>query len=262
MTHIKISGITRPQDAELAVEAGADWVACVFNVDSPRYVTISQAISIRRCVSAGTKLVGIFVDTPAPLVQRVVDSCYLDCAQFFGRESRAEVEAVHPAAFKGIVAADTATLDHAVHTFLGRWVKFSPDHPALMVHLTGPIGSTWELVAGRSTRAPILLAASGLTAATAADAIAAAHPWGVDVWDAVESAPGQLDPVRLREFVAAVHDADHSFGAERSTHESRRRHKFQLGRTRDAEPPKDPDPQDESGADPRLDPRAGAEPSE
>ena len=215
MTKIKVSGLTRPQDAELAVAEGVDMLACVFVASSPRYVTLEQAWAIRRLVPATVSLVGIFVDTPPPLVMRVLDSCQLDAAQLFGREPKADVDALQPRAFKGIVARTAEDVERAFALYLGgRFARVDPQRPGFMVHLTESVGQMWEVISGRAARVPLLVAASGLHAESAHEVIGAARPWGLDVWDAVEASPGIIDASKLRAFVAAVREADRSLAAK------------------------------------------------
>jgi phosphoribosylanthranilate isomerase len=54
-----------------------------------------------------------------------------------------------------------------------------------------------------NSRLKVILA-GGLRVRNVATAIAALHPWGVDVASGVESAPGRKDPERLRQFLAAA----------------------------------------------------------
>jgi phosphoribosylanthranilate isomerase len=209
VTRIKLSGLKQPADAQLAVRLGVDMVACVFNAQSPRYVTAQQAWAIRRVISPPVAMVGVFVNTPPPIVQQVALSCQLDYVQLFGDEPRADLEALGAAAFKAVTVTDAPALETALRTFVGRWSRRG-DTPALLVHLSGGLGQAWDLLAGPAARAPLALAASALGADTAAEAIRIVRPWAVDVWDAVESEPGHLDPALLAQFIAAVRDADAS----------------------------------------------------
>jgi phosphoribosylanthranilate isomerase len=203
---IKISGLTRPLDAEIAAEAGADLAACVFYARSPRYVTTGEAWAIRRALPSAIPLVGVFVDTPTPLVQMIMDHCQLAAAQLFGVETTAEVAALRPHAFKAVTARTPEEVEQAAQRYLTRRVRHGPP-PFLLLHLTGPIEREWQLAAALAARGPLLLAAGALGAETAARAIAAANPWGLDVWDAVEAEPGQLDRSKTLELVAAVREA-------------------------------------------------------
>lgn len=219
MTQIKISGLTDPRDAELVGSAGIDLATCVFHARSPRYVTLSQVWEIRRALPPQVALVGVFVDTPTPLVVQIAQGCGLDFVQLFGRETRADVQAVGPHAFKAVTIESPGEVDDAARTFLGRRGREGPA-PALLVHLTGALAMAWHLVAEVSARAPIVLAAGGLEAASVRSAIAAARPWAVDVWDAVEREPGRIDRARLGAFVSAARAADDELAANPSQEDS------------------------------------------
>ncbi len=206
MTRVKVSGITSPGDAEAAVEAGADALACVFYSESPRYVTLEQAWEVRRAISADTLLIGVFVDAPVPLVRRIVAHCGLASAQLFGRETRDDVDAVG-CAFKAITVGTPAEAIEAAKTYLPR--RGAPKTtPALLFHLTGDAARAWDVTRGVGGDAPVLIASGALEPAAAAAAVREGKPWGLDVWETVEVRPGKLDPHRLRDFVSAVRDAD------------------------------------------------------
>lgn len=206
-TRIKVSGITDPEDARLAVAAGVDMVACVFYARSPRYVTLPMAWAIRRELPVEVKMVGVFVDAPLPLVQQVVHHCALDHAQLFGTEPRAEVEALRPHAFKALTVDQPDGVERLARAHLGsRPARLDP--PVLLLNLRRGARDAWACVASTAARVPILLASSALSPDSVRAAIEGARPWGVDVWDVVERAPGRLDPKRLEAFVAAVREAD------------------------------------------------------
>ena len=62
---VKICGITRSQDAELAATLGARALGFIFWPGSPRYVSAKTAKSIGKNVPQGVRKVGVFVDQPA-----------------------------------------------------------------------------------------------------------------------------------------------------------------------------------------------------
>jgi phosphoribosylanthranilate isomerase len=74
--------------------------------------------------------------------------------------------------------------------------------------LRGGSGQTWDwsLLAGRRAKTPFLLS-GGLTPDNVGEAIAATHPWGVDVASGTEASPGVKDPEKLEAFFAAVQGA-------------------------------------------------------
>lgn len=197
----------------MAAELGADILTCVFNARSPRYVTMQQAWSIRNAMPGNIPLCGVFVDTPVPVVQMVAQSCQLDYIQLFGNEPRADVDALGAKAYKAVSASEPDHVEQAARTYLGRWQRRS-DEPALLLHLSGAVGSTAEVAAGLASRVPLILAASSLSPATVAEVLAVVSPWAVDVWDVVEAEPGRLDPAKVAEFIRATRVADAGLAPE------------------------------------------------
>ena len=57
MTLVKICGLTREQDVDAAVAAGADMVGFVLVPDTPRYVELDRAQALAARVPAGVKTV-------------------------------------------------------------------------------------------------------------------------------------------------------------------------------------------------------------
>ena len=84
---VKICGMTRLQDAELAAGLGASALGFVFWPGSPRYVGPDSARLIAASVPAPVVKVGVFVDQPVGEVARIIDHVGLDSAQLHGHES-------------------------------------------------------------------------------------------------------------------------------------------------------------------------------
>ena len=84
---VKICGITRPQDAELAVSLGANALGFVFWPHSPRCVNVEAARAMAENMPVNVLKVGVFVDQPADDVMRIMDDVGLDVAQLHGHES-------------------------------------------------------------------------------------------------------------------------------------------------------------------------------
>jgi len=218
---VKICGITRPQDAELAAGLGASALGLVFWPNSPRRVSPETARAITANVPPHVLKVGVFVDQPVEEVVRIMDEARLDVAQLHGHESpeycrrlmvrlkpdTTETEEPVGSGFSrtvikavGMTGNGSATID-----------DFDPD-VVLLVDAHDPVrvggtGKTVNWDAARAiaaTRRTIL--AGGLNAANIKLAIRSVRPYGVDVSSGVESAPGVKDPNRLRAFFEALHD--------------------------------------------------------
>jgi phosphoribosylanthranilate isomerase len=201
VTRIKVSGITSAADAAAAIDAGADAIACVFNPNSPRYVTLEQAWTLRRAVPPQVLFVGIFADTPGPIVARIASHCGLDRTQLFGRETRDEVDSFR-GGFKAVTVTAPDQADDAARTYLGR--RAAPP-PELLLHLSGDLVDAWDVAAHVTRLGNVMIASSAMRDAnSAARAVQVSDPWGIDVWDAVEFEPGKLDPARLQDLVSAV----------------------------------------------------------
>lgn len=205
---VKICGITRAQDAELAGALGAAAVGFVFWPGSPRYIAPATARAMTADVPAAVSKVGVFVDESPEHVARIVDDLGLDCVQLHGQETpeycralttrlgpqRRIIKAigirgngvVNLADFDADITLLVDTYDSARHGGTGRTAN-------------------WDVarrIAG--TRATIL--AGGLNAANVRLAVRSVQPYGIDVSSGVESAPGVKDPARLRSLFEALHD--------------------------------------------------------
>lgn len=91
MFQIKICGVTRPEDAACAAEAGADAIGLNFFSKSSRFVELETATEIAQAAPAGMAIAGVFVDAPAEFIARVAESVQLDWIQLHGDEPAALV---------------------------------------------------------------------------------------------------------------------------------------------------------------------------
>src|SRR3954465_7104569 len=83
-TRIKICGITRPEDAHAAADAGADAIGFVFHRPSPRYIAPDTAAAIARELPPFVMTVGLFVDIEAAQVRAIAQQIGLSLLQFHG----------------------------------------------------------------------------------------------------------------------------------------------------------------------------------
>ena len=186
---IKVCGITRREDAEAAVDAGASALGFIFYPASPRYITPDAAAALGSGLDAWK--VGIFVDETAASVEAVARAARLDVVQLYGGEA--------PAGFRVWRAFR-----------VNQGVDFA--QPAEAVLLDGPkngVALDWnearEIAAQQNTVKVIL--AGGLDASNVAEAIRIVRPWGVDASSKLESAPGVKDHDKVRRFVEAAKKA-------------------------------------------------------
>ena len=211
MIFIKICGITREQDADLAVGLGATAIGFVFWSGSPRRLDSQRAKAIAANLPAKVSKVGVFVDQTADEIAQVMDEVGLDVAQLHGHETPEFCRAL-----KARLGPDTANLSVIKAIGLGDngavdVGEFDPDIVLLVdAHDPARRGGTgktvnWNIARDiAATRRTIL--AGGLNAANIKLAIRSVRPFGIDVSSGVESSPGVKDPGRLRSFFEALHD--------------------------------------------------------
>jgi phosphoribosylanthranilate isomerase len=203
---VKICGITRLEDAQAALDAGADLLGFNFYPQSPRYISPERAAEIIAALPQMIRCVGIFVNAELATVRRIVETCRLDYVQLHGDESPGFVQALSPRAFKALRprSAEEAEIGAAAYAPLG---PVDSAAPALLLdaYRPGQYGGTgwqgdWTLAARLASRYRILLA-GGLTPENVANAVRRVRPWGVDVASGVESAPGRKDHDKVRRFI-------------------------------------------------------------
>ncbi|MCX7702432.1 MAG: phosphoribosylanthranilate isomerase, partial [Gemmataceae bacterium] len=81
---VKICGITTPEDARLAFDAGADAIGLNFFHQSPRYVSPERAAAIVRALPPFLDTVGVFVQMRVRQACAVAYQLGLGGIQLFG----------------------------------------------------------------------------------------------------------------------------------------------------------------------------------
>jgi phosphoribosylanthranilate isomerase len=89
MTEVKICGITRPEDARLAVELGAWAIGLILHADSPRRCEPAVAEQIGVELKRQTEVMGVFVNAELDEVAAAAERCELSILQLHGDEGPA-----------------------------------------------------------------------------------------------------------------------------------------------------------------------------
>jgi phosphoribosylanthranilate isomerase len=202
MTQVKICGLTRIEDAAVAIDAGAYMLGFVF-APSRRRIDPELARDLIAALPgrSSIKAVGVFVDEDPAEINRLARLCGLDYAQLSGTEPDDYVRALDVPAIKVFHVKAGDTRDRLAE----RMAASSADVLMLDTAKSGTWGGTgetfdWSQIPpfGRA-----ILLAGGLKAGNVANAIALLRPWGVDVSSGVET-DGQKDPDKIRAFLAAA----------------------------------------------------------
>jgi phosphoribosylanthranilate isomerase len=224
MVKVKICGLTNLEDAQVAIEAGADLLGFIFYEPSPRYVhpeTVREIISNLRDkhsnnstthhalrTTSSPLFVGVFVNTPQAEVSQIVDFCGLDAVQLSGAEAPQFVTHFQGRAFKVLQPQSAVEAGELVQKYQPAILAAeSPQLPAFLLEAYHPTlyGGTgqvtdWTMAATLARQYPIMLAGS-LTPSNVAEAIDTVQPWGVDVSSGVEAEKGRKDHRKVWEFI-------------------------------------------------------------
>ena len=201
---IKFCGLTSPDDAALAVQAGAWALGMIIWPRSPRHCEPEVAAEIASAHRRRVQVVGVFVNPRLDEVTRAADTAGFTMLQFHGDEGPAFcAEAARRTGCQVIKAARVRS-----GADIQALAPFHTDYHLLDSHVAGIPGGTgetfaWELARAHTGSVPMILS-GGLTPTNVADAIAATRPFAVDVASGVEAAPGRKDPAKLEAFAAAV----------------------------------------------------------
>jgi phosphoribosylanthranilate isomerase len=225
MFHIKICGITRPEDALAAAAAGADAIGLNFYPRSARFVGTEQARRIAVAVPAGVVRVGVFVNAAADEILQTFDRTPLDLIQLHGDEPPEFLRLLGDRPIVRVFRVGTGGLA-AAQEYLARCRVLGVVPRLVLADAAAgrAYGGTGELADWSALRGypaadwhPPLILAGGLTPDNVADAIRAVRPAGVDTASGVEASPGQKDPELMKRFITAARSALKLVDAARPT---------------------------------------------
>ncbi|NDP37360.1 MAG: phosphoribosylanthranilate isomerase [Rhodoferax sp.] len=223
-TRIKICGLTREQDVDAAVAAGADAIGFVLYAKSPRYVTPTRAFELARRLPPFVTPVLLFVNETTENIIAAHAIVAGATAQFHGEETPEQCWLASQAGARPYLRAARIPLGDTGGGF--DLVKFALDYSQaqailLDAHVEGYGGGgqtfNWSLLPP-NVNAHLVLS-GGLSAANVTAGILQVRPrcksLAVDVSSGVEvSGPGNKgikDPEKINQFVAAVRAADKQF---------------------------------------------------
>ena len=199
MIRIKICGICDLESAKAAVEAGADLIGFHF-CDSDRRVTPEEAKKILDDLDVHPRIVGVFIDQPAPEVRQVADFVDLDMVQLHGSEA--------PGFDAGRPVMKVLKVREGVVPRADDW----PD-PIMLDSWSrdqrGGTGRTWDwdLALPLLVRRQVFIA-GGLEPGNVGKVVSGFRPYGVDVSSGVEARVRVKDPEKIRAFIRAVRIAE------------------------------------------------------
>jgi indole-3-glycerol phosphate synthase/phosphoribosylanthranilate isomerase len=162
---VKVCGLTRQEDVDAAVDAGADLLGFILVEQSPRRA--AAVLDVPETALSVAVFVGEAEETGADLVQLYPD----DGGTVRGRDA--------------VLLRDGEPVARLLDQ---PWEGTDPAH--------------WSAAAAAEGR---IVLAGGLGPENVRAAIDAVHPWGVDASSSLETAPGIKDHARVRAYVEEAH---------------------------------------------------------
>jgi phosphoribosylanthranilate isomerase len=201
---IKFCGITSVVDAERAAALDPWAIGLIFWPGSPRRCTPDAAAEIAAAVKRRVDVVGVFSNATLDELTSTADAVALTVLQLHGDEGPSYcAEAARRTGCKVIKAARVRS-----GAEIQALATFHTDYHLLDSYSHATPGGTgeafdWALARTHGNTPPLILS-GGLTPDNVGSAIAAVHPFAVDVASGVERSPGVKDPDKLAAFARAV----------------------------------------------------------
>ena len=212
---IKICGLTREQDVQAAVAAGANAVGFVLYPPSPRHVSPERAAALAALLPAFVTPVLLFVNASLQDIAHAAALVPGAWLQFHGDETPefcANTAQALGRRWLRVARIPQETPEGGVPFDLVNYASLYSEADALLldtfVDAYGGSGHRFNWSQLPTNVNAHLVLSGGLTPANVADGIRAVYRCGlslaVDVSSGVESAKGIKDPDTIRAFVAAV----------------------------------------------------------
>lgn len=207
---VKVCGVTTVDDADAAIDAGANYLGLIFVESSPRKVDVSDAHKIVEKAKGRAKVVAVVKDSPIKMVRDIVSELAVDFVQFHGAESPEYIKAMNVPAIKVFEVSPMLNRDSLRrYEDLVEFVLFDrPKGDNSPYWLDFAIQKVDDL---HLKRLPYFFA-GGLTVVNVSDVVRRLHPHAVDVASGVESQPGVKDVQKMVDFVKAVREAETKCG--------------------------------------------------
>jgi len=214
-TRIKICGLTRTQDVQAVVAAGADAIGFVFYEKSPRYIAPSEVGKLIATVPPFVTTTGLFVNATENEVHAVLQAAPVSLLQFHGDETIAECAAIAKAVNRPFIRAIRVKPETSADDL----IEYEAEYRAASQLFSGLLLDTfvdeyggsgkvfdWSLIP--ESIAPRVVLSGGLSVQNATEAVRRIRPHAVDISSGVEAAKGIKDAKKIRAFISAVRAAD------------------------------------------------------
>lgn len=196
---IKICGLTNLNDAQQAVDLGANYLGFIF-AESPRQ---TDPEAVRIIISNlknrdRVKCVGVFVNEQMEIMEAIANDCGLDLLQLHGDEDKNAAKILTVPWYKAFRLGDENDVEEMLSWSCSRFLADAK--------VAGLYGGTGKTVSPELARLACqktqdlkkeFFLAGGITPENVRDLINAVKPDGIDVSSGIESKPGKKDPEKM-----------------------------------------------------------------
>lgn len=195
MTVIKLCGLSRACDIEVANKLKPQYIGFVFYGKSKRYVSPTKAKELRSLLLPDIKVVGVFVNEEIDNILSLVNNEIIDIIQLHGSENEEYINKLKKITTTPVIKAFSIKNEEDVKN-----AEKSNAHYILLDSGKGGTGEVfnWQLL--KNIKRDYFLA-GGLDSDNVATAIKALKPFGVDVSSGIET-NGYKDKEKMAKFVA------------------------------------------------------------
>lgn len=201
MTKIKLCGLSRYGDIEMANELRVEYIGWVFAPKSERYVTFEKAEELKCLLDPDIKAMGVFVQEAPGTVAELLNSGVIDFAQLHGGEDESYIKKLRTLTEKPIIKAfriETAGDITDANSSAANYVLLDSGN--------GGTGTKFDWSLIQNMKRPYFLA-GGLGLDNVGSAVRLFRPYAIDVSSGIET-NGLKDKIKMAEFVAAVRKED------------------------------------------------------
>jgi phosphoribosylanthranilate isomerase len=208
---VKVCGVRHLEEAEAALDGGADALGFNFWPQSRRYIAPRTALEVIRKLPPVASTVGVFVNEEVNFIIDVASELRLSAVQLHGDES--------PEFCAALGSIKTIKAIRVGQDFdLGVIRSYPVSMVLLDSNIRGSYGGTgqrfdWRIAIEAKRFARIILA-GGLNTENVWEAITHVRPAAIDVCSGVEAEPGRKDFNKLRSFLSVVARANALIASE------------------------------------------------
>lgn len=196
MTRIKLCGLSRICDIEIANKIQPEYIGMVFAKKSKRYVSVEKAKALKELLDPKIKACGIFVDEDLEKIAKIANENIIDIIQIHGNEDNNYIQNLRNLVNKPIIKAykiknncDIAEIEASLADYI-------------LLDSGAGTGEVFDWQIIRNIKREYFLA-GGLNLENIAKALAELKPFAVDISSGIET-NGFKDKDKMTAFTLAV----------------------------------------------------------